>query len=1332
MQVRHIPCGPFANESEAKAIQYLISKLTGLQGNGLWILLSNLPFSVNNAGSSSEIDIVAIGPTGLHVIETKHWDFRYVDAAHNRPTVELEAEKLQTKAKVMATSLRKTINVGFLAGKFFLTRTDDSKYTAKTKNLRGTTLFSLKDWKALLNVDAPGILSNQEIENLSLLIEPKTKAALTGDVRSFSSYINLERVSDKSDAFRRVYKGIHAKNRDKVILYVYDYSATDESNCDTIARREFETVRKLQKSPWLSRLVESFQDAPEYPGELFFFSVADPCAPTLQNRSTDKTWTESARITFAIQSLGALKELHDPLDNEIPVLIHRNISPASLHVRVSGKPLFGGFNLTKLEGLSTIAGAPYRPEADAFWVSPEVKKNGLSAADKASDVYSLCSCLKILFENAKITSVLDLGLSEDPTGRTSLDEISTKLRKLAEPSAVPENILKLPDARYWDEDLEIPFRDSLYRIVNRLGAGGWGTTFKVVQIDVASKEELGTFVAKTIHNAESAKCAIDAYRKARPLCNHSHLATIYEITNEWQANQIAALMNWIEGMPLSDLIGLVQQYAEEIDEKDLDAMLLRWIKQLCEALRKIHQSGFVHGDVTPKNIIVSNGDLVLTDYDLFTPAGEIAMSKGTIEYCSPNMELESAIGPSDDIYSLGASFFHLMFDRPAFEYNGERRKVKGCNQDGIDASIAQNAYKFVLKATAPERENRFTDANDALKFLSTFDMKPEDVQVPHLSENPHAYIRAEVNWLYEVLRTYPGSIYGNTETRGLDTEFAVQTYVRTNLETSLIEKIQKKETRLVILTGNAGDGKTAFLQHLAMALGVKADKSSMRIVEGALSDGTNLKINLDGSASFKGTSSSKLLDDLFSPFQQLSPEPLVHMVAVNSGPLLSWMEDAEARLGPTPFLQKLQSVIEEESEAPSWLAYIDFNNRSLVGGLDRVTNTISSDFLDRIIDSMMGGQRAAEIWSPCQSCVSRVKCPVADSVSRLRGISPYSTENSNVFRERLFAALRAAHQRGEIHITARELRAALTYVIFGTKGCNEIHESDPTDFASYGDLAFDPNSPHRQGLLLAELAKLDPALESHPIIDRYLETRKGQLPFAARSTNTTLSLASLRRQAYFQMGNDTIAGIACEEGALALNCGKYFQQFLRYPLMDNDSQETILHSLCYGLSRLVDIPSAALARKQFVPIRVTPRTPTETTFWVEKPYGRFKLEAIIPDVHDGLETLHTHLLLSYTYDSGDIEYLEISANLFGVLMDISQGFQLSGAALDDTFANLSIFCERLAQEDQEYLLAWHPAEETSIYKIHQTTSNRKRVIKIESTLAETDSSRSESRMKVEI
>ena len=44
-------------------------------------------------------------------------------------------------------------------------------------------------------------------------------------------------------------------------------------------------------------------------------------------------------------------------------------------------------------------------------------------------------------------------------------------------------------------------------------------------------------------------------------------------------------------------------------------------------------------------------------------------------------------------------------------------------------------------------------------------------------------------------------------------------------------------------------------------------------------------------------------------------------------------------------------------------------------------------------------------------------------------------------RERLFEALQAVHLRGETHITVRELRAALVYILFGIHFCDDYHAS---------------------------------------------------------------------------------------------------------------------------------------------------------------------------------------------------------------------------------------------------------------------------------------------------
>jgi Nuclease-related domain len=60
------------NESELNAFKQLESRLRGIPGDGAWILLTNLAYSVTNQLQSDEIDIVAIGSPGVRVIEVKH------------------------------------------------------------------------------------------------------------------------------------------------------------------------------------------------------------------------------------------------------------------------------------------------------------------------------------------------------------------------------------------------------------------------------------------------------------------------------------------------------------------------------------------------------------------------------------------------------------------------------------------------------------------------------------------------------------------------------------------------------------------------------------------------------------------------------------------------------------------------------------------------------------------------------------------------------------------------------------------------------------------------------------------------------------------------------------------------------------------------------------------------------------------------------------------------------------------------------------------------------------------------------------------------------------
>src|SRR5262249_17998508 len=156
------------------------------------------------------------------------------------------------------------------------------------------------------------------------------------------------------------------------------------------------------------------------------------------------------------------------------------------------------------------------------------------------------------------------GLAEKPDERATLQELDVSLSEvLGEEVPLPPP----PPARFWTEEQVVRFRERDYRIVAHLGSGGMGTTFKVVEIDASTKEDLGTYVAKVGHSAEIGRRVLRAYCLARShLGRHAALSAIFEVAREWHENDFIALMTWIEGAPLAEFLGVFPLLAEEQQE----------------------------------------------------------------------------------------------------------------------------------------------------------------------------------------------------------------------------------------------------------------------------------------------------------------------------------------------------------------------------------------------------------------------------------------------------------------------------------------------------------------------------------------------------------------------------------------------------------------------------------------------------------------------------------------------------------------------------------------------------------------------------------------------
>jgi Nuclease-related domain len=162
MRVTLFPCGPAANESELKAFTQLKSGLQSTQGNDEWMLLTNLAFSVTHQLQSDEIDIIAIGPPGVRVIEVKHWTAQWVDAQADMAAQ--EADRVTNKARKIGTTLRKIVpQLPYVDGAILVTEESSKVKRLSGKEVHGVQFYPLNEWKGAIGLDSSVALTRQQV-----------------------------------------------------------------------------------------------------------------------------------------------------------------------------------------------------------------------------------------------------------------------------------------------------------------------------------------------------------------------------------------------------------------------------------------------------------------------------------------------------------------------------------------------------------------------------------------------------------------------------------------------------------------------------------------------------------------------------------------------------------------------------------------------------------------------------------------------------------------------------------------------------------------------------------------------------------------------------------------------------------------------------------------------------------------------------------------------------------------------------------------------------------------------------------------------------------------
>lgn len=145
--------------------------------------------------------------------------------------------------------------------------------------------------------------------------------------------------------------------------------------------------------------------------------------------------------------------------------------------------------------------------------------------------------------------------------------------------------------------------------------------------------------------------------------NHPHIVKTFEhgLTND---NEQFLVMEFIEGYSLSFLV--------EAQNEDMRTNCLKYMIQLGEAIKHFHEENWIHRDICPRNILVSNDhELKLIDFGLVVPNTAPFLQPGnrtgTAAYMAPELIKRQKTSQKIDIFSYSVTCYEMLSKRLPWE-----------------------------------------------------------------------------------------------------------------------------------------------------------------------------------------------------------------------------------------------------------------------------------------------------------------------------------------------------------------------------------------------------------------------------------------------------------------------------------------------------------------------------------------------------------------------------------------------------------------------------------------------------------------------------------------
>ncbi|MEW6358765.1 MAG: protein kinase, partial [Planctomycetota bacterium] len=260
-----------------------------------------------------------------------------------------------------------------------------------------------------------------------------------------------------------------------------------------------------------------------------------------------------------------------------------------------------------------------------------------------------------------------------------------------------------------------------YLIVSKIGVGGMGAVYKAQNLRLNKTVALKIVAARLVKKDPSFLERFIREAQSAAQLEHPNVVTVHYVGNEGGHHFIE--MQYIEGNTVARLFN----EPDPITPLEATQITIEAAKGLAAA----HKKGITHRDIKPENIMITReGDIKVADFGLAGVGDESARTAdglimGTPSYMSPEQCRGDKMDKRSDIYSLGATYFHMLTNNPPYRGNTSKETIQLQINEPIPSvkelkpDLPVEVERVVTKMLAKDPAERYQTCDELLMDLYT-------------------------------------------------------------------------------------------------------------------------------------------------------------------------------------------------------------------------------------------------------------------------------------------------------------------------------------------------------------------------------------------------------------------------------------------------------------------------------------------------------------------------------------------------------------------------------------------------------------------------------------